>query len=315
MRRRSRQSIFLGPISLGQISAIVLLTTTTANAVSLVVMSVDTTSVPGEKVFTVGVQVTQADLAAPGVGNYPPLLVQSLTFTGGANGPFHQSGATNEPNIQAVQTDFIDPAAAGGPPSNLSAQGQDALYRDSWWYSSGTILDPNAGTLYGVINSTGGTGVVTTNPAGDGSGVYTIGPTNNVGSTGFVFSSFGPAPANPVSGQTMSYTGIYGPFGSNGLTGSPLAGQFVNGVLTVPLAQIVASGNISIPSQYDAGAGTFLEVGQTIYNVLGGPVGTDPGAFLDYNSNSIRAPEPAASVMAALGALVAIVSLRSRRLR
>jgi hypothetical protein len=113
----------------------------------------------------------------------------------------------------------------------------------------------------------------------------------------------------------MGYTGLYGPYGTNGLTGSTLAGQFVNGVLTVPLAQIVAGGNIPIPSQYNAGAGTFLEVGQTIYNVLGGPVGTDPGAFLDYNSNTIRAPEPATILLAALGALAAMVSVRSRRAR
>ena len=127
MRRRSWQSIvsrtiFSRAVVLGQIAAVVLMTATTANAISLVVMSVDTASVPGEKVFTIGVQVTQADLAAPGVGNNPPLAVQNLTFIGGANGPFHQSGATNEPNIQALQTDFIDPAAVGGPPSNTGSR-------------------------------------------------------------------------------------------------------------------------------------------------------------------------------------------------
>jgi hypothetical protein len=291
---------------------------TTANAVSLVVMSTDSTSIPGEKVFTIGVQVTQADLAAPGVGNNPPLVVQSLTFTGGPNGALHQSGSSNEPNIQAVQTDFIDPAAVGGPPTTLSAAGEDALYRDSWWYSSGSINDPvNSGTLKGVINSSGGIGVVTTNPAGDGSGVYTIGPTNNVGATGYVFQEIPPGttPANPTSGQTMAYSGILGPFGANGLTAAPLAGQFVGGVLTVPVAQIVASGNIAIPSQYDAGAGTFLEVGQTIYNVLGGPVGTDPGAFLDYNSNVIRAPEPSTFVLASIALLAIAAKGRSRRRR
>ena len=51
------------------------------------------------------------------------------------------------------------------------------------------------------------------------------------------------------------------------------------GTLTVPLAQIVASGNVAIPSNFAGGAGTFLELGTPIYNVLGGPVGTDPGAF------------------------------------
>ena len=57
-------------------------------------------------------------------------------------------------------------------------------------------------------------------------------------------------------------------------------------MLTGPL-QIVASGNIQIPANTMPGPELFL-VGQTIYNVLGGPVGTDPGAFLDYNSNTIR---------------------------
>ena len=158
------------------------------------------------------------------------------------------------------------------------------------------------------------------------------------------------------------------------------------GTLTVPLAQVIASGNIAMPSP-GGGAGTFLEVGSPpgvtgdanhdgivnaldlalvaanwlttnpnkngpgdlngdgivngedasaiashwlqvpgpgaapgpgpsnpgpLYNVLGGPQNIDPGAFLNYATNTI-VPEPSTLILAALGA-IALLFYRHRRL-
>ena len=285
-------------------------------AVSLVVMSTNTTAIPGEKVFTIGIQINQSDLTAPGTGPNPPLFAQNVTFVASANGPFQQSGASNEPDIQSVQTDFINPAAVGGPPGSLGVAGDDVLYRDSWWYSSGTIVSGsmiNSITLQGVVDKLGDIGTVTTNPASDGSGVYTTGPTANVGSTGYLFASV-PPPANPTNGQSMVYDGIFGPPGMDYLDHPPLSTLFINGKLTVPLAQIVASGNITIPSQWQGGNGTFISIGQDPYNVLGGPNTTDPGAILDYANNVIRPiPEPTSLLLAGLGAFGMAVAVKRRR--
>jgi hypothetical protein len=48
-----------------------------AQAISLVVMATNTTAIPGEKVFTVGIQISSVDVAGAGAG--ATLLVQNLT--------------------------------------------------------------------------------------------------------------------------------------------------------------------------------------------------------------------------------------------
>jgi uncharacterized repeat protein (TIGR03803 family) len=289
-------------------AAVILTVAGSTRAAKLVVMATNSTAVPGEKVFTIGVQVTSADISQ--AGSSVQLLVQNLTFGGSSGGPLQQTGTNNVPDIQTVQSVFIQNAVGnnGGPPTNaaLGANGIKALYQDSWWYSSGT------GTLTGAVDSNGDTGVVTTNPAADGSGVYTIGPTNNVGVTGELFRPIvtGIVPPNATTGHTMSYTGDLGPFPGGFLDQLPLSGLFVQGVLDVPLAQIVAKGNIAIPNP----ANTFIAIGQHTFNVMGGNPNVDPGAHLDFATNQIMLPEPSAIALALGGACVmAMVAVRRLR--
>jgi hypothetical protein len=56
---------------------VVLCMARTSDGVQLVVMSVNTTAIPGAKVFTVGVKIAQSDLTVPGTGNSPPLFAQN----------------------------------------------------------------------------------------------------------------------------------------------------------------------------------------------------------------------------------------------
>ena len=157
-------------------------------------------------------------------------------------------------------------------------------------------------------------------PASDGSGIYAQGPGALVGSTGYLFQPEATGIAGgATSNSTMSYTGLFGPLGANYLNPSP-GGPFTDpdhvlgdllvqngGTLTVPLAQIIATavGHIPVPSNFAGGAGTFLEVGTPVYNVLGGSVTTDPLAVLDYTSNTIHPaiPEPGSFVLAAMGVM------------
>ena len=127
---------------------------------------------------------------------------------------------------------------------------------------------------YGAVDSSGDTGIVTTNPAADGSGTYTLGPTNNVGTTGNLFRPIatGIVPANGTTDQTMSITAVLGLFPAALLDQPPLANMFINGVLDIPLAQIVATGNIAIPNP----ANTFIAVNNNEYNVVGGNPNIDP---------------------------------------
>ncbi len=186
------------PIFLGLLSA--LATVNNAEAAKLVVMATDATSVPGAKVFTVAVEITKADVAQGGgldsLGKDVQLLVQNITFEGGPDGPIQQAGGANRSELQSIQSGPIDNAAEAnsGPPTNaaLGAMGFQALYQDSWWYAG-------SGALTGVIDSTGDNGTVTTNPAADGSGLYTLGPTTNVGTTGYIFQVIGPL-ANTTTG-------------------------------------------------------------------------------------------------------------------
>jgi PEP-CTERM motif len=288
-----------------------LLTTSTAKAISLVVMAVNTTAVPGDKVFTIGVQINEADLTATGVGDRPPLFVQDIKFGNGNAGPLQQSGLSNQSSLQGAETVYAVDGSAGS----------DALYRDSWWYSGSPVLAPNGGvdgnpiisSDAGVMNGSAGGGI-------------------NVGPLGYTFSEFAVKTPNSTTGQTMSFTGMYGPLGGNVFIDAPLINQFVSGVLTLPLAQIVADGNVAIPSDWAHGLGTGLILGQGVFNVLGGPGDIDPAAFLNYNNNDIESgngmglavaavsslpiahgPEPSSLALAALGALCLTLAARHHR--
>ena len=296
------------------IAVILIAISSTAHGAQLTVMAVNTTAVPGAKVFTIGIKVTSADVtrtigalgAPPSTGI--PLLIQNIEFVGGPNGPIQALSSkghpANQPNIQGVQTNFIDPQPVY-PPTNdqLTGDGADALYRDSWWYSGNV----GPGALIGYNDLAGTTiGVVTTTPD------TTLGPTSNVGSTGYLWQPL----ATGLSGgntnlSSMEFTGVFGPAGANLLNFAPLSGLFTPDpttaehlpTLTVPLAQIVATGNVSIFDQYNHGLGDFIAVGQVAYDMSGHPAGTDASIFLDYANNRISFnPEPAAGVLAALGA-------------
>lgn len=309
-------------------AVVVLAMATSAQAISLVVMATNSApGVAGAKAYTIGVKVTAADVAAGGAN--PVLFVQNVTFTGNGINPVNTANTkapnANVPDVQTLQTSFVD-TNLDAPPDNagMSANGIKAMYQDSWWYNSST----GNGLLQGVVDSAGDPGIVTTNPAGDGSGVYALGPIAAVGTTGYTFFPSGApgiVPANATAGQTMTYSGLFGPTGAdfwNPSAGGPftdpnhILGDLLvanGGSLTVALAQIVSKGNINVPSAINGGAGTFLEMGTPIYNVLGGPVAQDPGAFLDYGNNVIRSPEPGSIVLAGLGVLGLALAWRRRK--
>ncbi len=331
-------------------AAIVLSMVTSAQAVQLVVMSVATHStnsaIPaGEQVVTFGVQVNQSDLT--GAGTNPVLLVQDLTFQGGSTGPVNVSGGSNQVDVQGAQSNIVDQSVqnqTAAPPfvpavqTDLSTKNQQALYADSWWYNSAT------GFLQGTNDSAGDIGTLTNT-------AFQLGPIANVGSTGLTWTPNG-APGvqagataaaavasssgtNATNGQYMMYTGFYGPNGSNGLTGSLIASEFVNGKLTVPLAQIVTTGNINIPGDSSnagggvpgaVGSGTFLGVigvgvsngptGNGTYSVTGGSPLVDPGLFYNFatqNLSNATTPEPGTIVLAGMGAVGLAMAWRRRR--
>ena len=95
---------------------------------------------------------------------------------------------------------------------------------------------------------------------------------------------------------------FYGGFGGTAYSGyvdqAPISNQFVNGVLTVPLAQVVTNGNITLnfdPVVFAAGdshPNNFIGVQQLIYNFLGGDAAVDPHAVLDYSTNTIHSMLP-----------------------
>ena len=266
-------------------------------------------------------QVTAADVAANPGGT---LLVQNITFAGtgssAAGGGPIQAG--NNPDIQTAwnTVDLLSPNSidngngTGGPSFPTSGSATTSLFRDSWWYSGGSV-----GTLQGINGfasdgSADTIGTVTT--VNSGQGVYAQGPGAAVGTTGYLFQ---PEATGIVGGSTsftnMSYTGLFGPLGANFLDAAPLASQFIGGVLTVPLAQIVASGNVTIPDTYQAGIGQFIAVGGTPYNLAGGSALTDPGnGTLNYATGTITfSPEPGTFVLAGMGVLGMLLAWRRRK--
>jgi len=312
-------------------AAVVLAMVTSAQAVQLVVMSVNTTAIAGDKVFTIGVKVSQSDVTAPGAGAHPPVFAQQVTFTGSANGPIQAAGTGNKPDVQTVQGNIDNdtgnnpqaPGGTNGPAAGFTSSGTNTqLFKDSWWYSSSTA------TLSGVIDSSGDSGTLTTNPATDGSGIYTIsnspgtaatgaGGTAVVGASGYLFTPIATGITGGASSlSTMGYTGLFGPTGQNGLDQSPLADQFSGGFLTVPLVQIIAKGDIALPDTYNAGTGTFLSVGQKAYDLSGAPAGTDTAAMLNFATGQIvftTTPEPGTMMLAGLGVIGLLFAWRRRK--
>ena len=312
-------------------AAVVLAMVTSAQAVQLVVMSVNTTAIAGDKIFTIGVQVSQSDVTAPGAGNHPPIFAQQVTFTGSANGPIQAAGSNNKADVQTVQGNIDNdtannpqaPGGTNGPAAGFTTAATNTqLFKDSWWYSGSTA------TLQGVVDSSGDTSTVTTNPATDGSGIYTVsnqpgtaatgpGGTAVVGASGYLFTPIATGiTGGAASLSTMGYTGLFGPTGMNGLDQPPLAGQFSGGFLTVPLVQIIAKGDIALPDTYNSGTGTFLSVGQKAYDLSGAPAGTDTMAMLNYASGQIvftTTPEPGTMILAGLGVIGLVFAWRRRR--
>ncbi|HEY4313049.1 MAG TPA: hypothetical protein VGN12_26590 [Pirellulales bacterium] len=322
--------------------AILLLPVRAAQAVQLAIMNVATHAtnsvIPaGEEVVTFGIQLSESDLI--GAGTNPVLLVQNLAFVGNGIVPSNATGTANKVDVQDVQSSVVDPyAAANSAPaqqSNLSTSDQQSLYADSWWYNSGS------GVLQGVNDDSGLVGPLT-NPA------WQLGPIKNVGPTGFTWNADGtpgvqagdtalsalasPSGTNATTGQYMIFNGIYGPNGSNTLTGSTLASQFVNGILTVPIAQIATTGDISIPGDYSnaagagagrPGTGTFIDLigtgvsngptGNGTYNVFGGNPNIDPICVYNFGAQQFNFPEPGTFVLAGIAAVG--VMLRSKHLR
>jgi len=277
----------------------VLALTTSAQAVQLVVISTNSnTGIAGQKAYIIGVQISSADRAIAGPN--ATLSIHNLTFTGGVNGPVNgANGSTNRPDVQSLQTAVID-GAGEFPPQNadFTANGINAIYRDSWWYNSGT------GLLNGVVDASFNSGTVTTTSGG------TIGPTNAVGTTGFLWTPNGASgivPANALNGQTMQYSGTYGPSGSNTLDGPTLAPLFSGGILTVPLVQIVATGDIQVPGSYPQLTGSFISVGnKNYYNNIGIISFSESGPPIVF----YLAPEPGTVVLATLGALGLLLARR-----
>ncbi len=323
-------------------AVVVLSLCASAQAAKVVVMNIATHAtnsvIPaGQDVVTFGIQVSQADLVGASPGSV--LIVQDLTFAGNGIVPINgTTGATNKVDVQGVQSSIVDPIVDnfGRPatPADLSPSAQQALYADSWWYNGGT------GFLYGAIDPAGDTGIVT-DPA------YQLGPIGNVGPTGMMWIAGGSGlqagdtvpealasvnGANAKTGQFMIYSGVFGGIFENHLLNSPLADEFVNGVLTVPIAQIVTTGNIQIPGSSSnagggqpgvPGTGTFIGVvgvgtisngptGNGTFNVAGGNPTIDPGLYFDFAKGQL-VPEPGTIVLSIFSVCGFVIAARMSR--
>ncbi|HVU87499.1 MAG TPA: PEP-CTERM sorting domain-containing protein, partial [Pirellulales bacterium] len=275
-----------------------------------------------------------SDLA--GAGTNPVLSVHNLTFAGNGIVPINGvNNTSNQVDVQNIQTKFIDNVASnnGVPalPSDLSSPQQQALYADSWWYNSPT------GVLQGVNDGAADVGNLT-DPA------WQLGPIAWVGTNAYTWTPNGLAGVqagatgldalgstsgtNARTGQYMIYSGTYGPSGVNALDAS----QFVNGMLTVPIAQIATTGNIWLPGTDSnaagvlpgaPGSGTYIELagdgvsngptGNGTYNVLGGFPFYSPYSFYNFsNPQNLVIPEPGSMVLAGLGVIGFLVLGRRR---
>ncbi len=307
-----------------------------AHAVSLVVMNVATNAnnsvIPvGEQVVKFGIRVDRTELTDAGTD--PVLLVHDLTFqgnglTGTAGIPFNGANQfTNNVDVQTIQTNVIDRDAinneAPAAQNDFGHNSQVALFADSWWYNSGT------GVLQGENDTAGDVGNLT-DPA------WQLGPIKFVGTGGFTWTPAGssgvqagataagaiasPTGTNATSGQYMMYSGVYGPNGANGLTQSTLGSQLLlHGTLTVPIAQIVTTGDFFIIGSYSnagggspalSGSGTFIGAGGSngptgngTYNVIGGDPNLDPQVRYSFALGGLLlpTPEPSTLILAALG--------------
>lgn len=310
-----------------------------SQAAKLVVMAVNANpggAAAGYHAFTIGVQLTSADVAAGGAGG--TLVVQNIAFTGGATGPYQATStkghAQNQPDMQGVQSTYINNLTTW-PPSNAGLAGDStadapngivSLYQDSWWYSSSASV-PNTspavagGALVGYNDAAGTTqGVVTTGHTGASGLPYTtanttVGPTANVGTLGYLFQPEATGiSGGSTTGSTMGYTGLWGPLGFNTLDSSAVASQFVGGVLTVPLAQILSNGNVAIPDTFSGGVGAFISVGQKAFDLSGKNAGSDTPLILDFANGTIHTtPEPGSIALAGMGALGLLLAWRRRR--
>ena len=281
----------------------VLALTTSAQAVQLVVMSTNSnTGVAGQKAFLIGVRIGSTDLATAGPN--ATLSIHNLTFTGNGTVPVQGVGS-NKNDIQMIQSAFIDNASAYPPTSaGLSAAGRGALYQDSWWFNS------SDGLLTGAIDDIGNSGTVTTTTGGQ------VGPSLAVGASGVLWTPNGSAgivfpDGQNTTGHSMQYSGTYGPSGSNTLDGPTLAPLFSGGFLTVPIAQIVATGDIGVPGSYPQLTGSFITLGNK--NYYNGP------GFISFSESGppivfYLAPEPGTLALAGLGALGLLLARRRRRI-
>jgi hypothetical protein len=312
--------------------------TQSAEAVQLTVLSVATnatnSAIPlGEQVVTFGIQVRQSDLI--GAGTNPVLSVHNLTFAGNGIVPINLSGTPNRVDVQTVQTKVVDLAAGNTSPApatqaDLTANQQKSVYADSWWYNSPT------GTLQGINDDAGDTGTIT-DPA------FQLGPLGHIGASGYTWTPNGAAGVqagataaaavasasgtNATTGQYMMYSGTYGPAGANSLTTSLLSSMFFNGELTIPIAQIVTTGDLLMPGDYSnaggglpglPGSGTYIQIagdgvsngptGNGTYNISGGDPNVSPSCHSHYHFDAVAGggfglcPEPSSYVMASLGA-------------